>query len=35
LLYGTSIEQIARFYARNLPLSVEMARSLQSFGGER
>lgn len=32
---GTSVEQIERFYARNLPLSAEMARNLQSFGGER
>ena len=31
---GTSVEQIERFYARNLPLSAEMARNLQSFGGE-
>jgi hypothetical protein len=31
---GTSIEQIERFYARNLPLSKEMARNLQSFGGD-
>jgi hypothetical protein len=30
---GTSVEQIERFYARNLPLSKEMARNLQSFGG--
>jgi hypothetical protein len=30
---GTSVEQIERFYARNLPLSAEMARNLQSFGG--
>ena len=29
---GTSVEQIERFYARNLPLSKEMARNLQSFG---
>lgn len=28
---GTSVEQIERFYARNLPLSAEMARNLQSF----
>ena len=32
---GTSVEQIERFYARNLPLSAEMARNLQSFGGEQ
>jgi hypothetical protein len=30
---GTSVEQIERFYARNLPLSKEMAKNLQSFGG--
>jgi site-specific recombinase XerC len=30
---GTSVDQIERFYARNLPLSAEMARNLQSFGG--
>jgi hypothetical protein len=29
---GTSVEQIERFYARNLPLSAEMAKNLQSFG---
>jgi hypothetical protein len=29
---GTSVEQIKRFYARNLPLSKEMAKNLQSFG---
>jgi Phage integrase family len=28
---GTSVGQIERFYARNLPLSSEMARNLQSF----
>jgi hypothetical protein len=28
---GTSVDQIERFYARNLPLSNEMARNLQSF----
>ena len=27
---GTSVDQIERFYARNLPLSAEMARNLQS-----
>jgi hypothetical protein len=31
---GTSVEQIERFYARNLPLSAEMARNLQSYGGQ-
>jgi hypothetical protein len=30
---GTSVEQIERFYARNLPLSKEMAKNLHSFGG--
>ena len=30
---GTSVDQIERFYARFLPLSKEMARNLQSFGG--
>jgi hypothetical protein len=30
---GTSVDQIERFYARNLPLSKEMAINLQSFGG--
>ena len=29
---GTSVDQIERFYARNLPLSQEMAKNLQSFG---
>jgi len=29
---GTSVDQIERFYARNLPLSAEMARNLQAFG---
>jgi hypothetical protein len=29
---GTSVEQIECFYARNLPLSAEMAKNLQSFG---
>jgi hypothetical protein len=29
---GTSVEQIERFYARNLPLSAEMARNLHEFG---
>jgi Phage integrase family len=31
---GTSVDQIERFYARNLPLSREMAINLQSFGNE-
>ena len=30
---GTSVDQIERFYARNLPLSAELARNLQSVGG--
>ena len=30
---GTSVEQIERFYAKHLPLSREMAKNLQSFGG--
>ena len=29
---GTSVEQIERFYAKNLPLSSEMAKNLQVFG---
>jgi hypothetical protein len=29
---GTSVDQIERFYARNLPLSPELALNLQSFG---
>jgi hypothetical protein len=29
---GTRVEQIERFHARNLPLSKEMAKNLQSFG---
>ena len=31
---GTSVDQIERFYARNLPLSRKMAINLQSFGSE-
>ena len=31
---GTSVSQIERFYAKNLPLSAELARNLQSFGGD-
>ena len=31
---GTSVDQIERFYARNLPLSKEMAINLQSFGSD-
>jgi hypothetical protein len=29
---GTSVDQVERFYAKNLPLSRELARNLQSFG---
>ena len=29
---GTSVSQIERFYARNFPLSPELAKNLQSFG---
>jgi hypothetical protein len=29
---GTSVEQIERFYARNLPISAELVKNLQSFG---
>jgi hypothetical protein len=32
--WGTSVDQIERFYARNLPLSREMAINLQSFISE-
>jgi hypothetical protein len=32
---GTSVEQIERFYAHNLPLSKEMAKNLQSFGEDK
>ena len=32
---GTSVNQIERFYARNLPLSAELVRNLQSFGDAR
>ena len=32
---GTSVEQIERFYACNLPLSAETARNVQSFDWER
>jgi hypothetical protein len=31
---GTSVDQIERFYARNLPPSRDKAINLQSFGGE-
>ena len=30
---GTSVNQIERFYARHLPLSAELVKNLQSFGG--
>jgi hypothetical protein len=29
---GTSVDQIERFYAKNLPLSAELARNLHSMG---
>ena len=29
---GTSVDQIERFYVRNLPLSGELTKNLQSFG---
>lgn len=32
-MWGVDIEQIERVYDRNLPLSKEMARSLQAFWG--
>jgi hypothetical protein len=32
---GTSVDQIERFYARQLPLSKEMAINLQTFGDEK
>jgi hypothetical protein len=28
----TSVEQIERFYARNLPLSGELIKNMQTFG---
>jgi hypothetical protein len=31
---GTSIEQLERFYLKNLPPSAEMARNLQTFGND-
>jgi hypothetical protein len=31
---GTSVNQIERFYARNLPISAELVINLQSFGEE-
>jgi hypothetical protein len=31
---GTSVEQIERFYAKNLEVSSELAKNLQTFGGE-
>lgn len=31
---GTSVEQIERFYARNLPMSAEMAKNLEIYGGQ-
>ncbi len=32
---GTSFDQIERFYARNLPLTGELAKTLQSFAGQQ
>ncbi len=32
---GTSVEQIERFYAKNLPLSPELVRNLQHFGEKK
>ena len=32
---GTSVNQIERFYGRHLPLSAELIKNLQSFGGEK
>jgi hypothetical protein len=32
---GTSVNQIERFYARNLPLSPEVVKNLQTFGNDR
>jgi hypothetical protein len=29
---GTSVSQIERFYARNLPISAELVKNLQSYG---
>jgi hypothetical protein len=29
---GTSVNQIERFYTRNLPISAELVKNLQSFG---
>jgi hypothetical protein len=31
---GTSVDQIERFYARNLPISEELVRNLQTFGND-
>lgn len=31
---GTSVEQIERFHARNLPMSAEMAKNLEIYGGQ-
>ena len=30
---GTSVNQIERFYAKRLPISMELMENLQSFGG--
>ena len=32
---GTSVNQIERFYGRHLPLSAELIKNLQSFGGQQ
>ena len=32
---GTSVNQIERFYARNLPLSPELAKNLQTLGSDK
>ncbi len=32
---GTQVEQIERFYARNLSMIAQMAQTQLSFGGER
>jgi hypothetical protein len=33
-LAGTSVEQIERFYTKNLEISSELAKNLQTFGGK-
>ena len=32
---GASVNQIERFYARNLPLSLELAKNLQISGSDK